>query len=455
LNRRAFLISTAVQAAAATIPGWNADAIVSRIKPPVFPNRDFDITRYGASNDGRADSTEAIAKAIDACASAGGGRVLVPDGVFVTGAIRLKTDVNLHLADQAMLRFSPDPKHYLPAVFTRWEGTECINYSSFIYAFEQTNLAITGLGTLDGQADCEHWWPWVGRTNCGWKEGQPRQQPDRDALVAMADTDVPVSERVFGEGHFLRPQFIQPYRCTNVLIEGITIKNSPMWEIHPVLSRNVTIRNVKISSHGPNNDGCDPESCTDVLIDNCTFDTGDDCIAIKSGRNRDGRRVAVPCENLVIRNCTMKDGHGGVTIGSEVSGNVRNVFVDGCQMDSPHLERALRIKTNSYRGGLVENVYFRNVTIGQVSDAVVQVDFYYEEGPGGPVAPAVHNVAIQDVTCRNSKFALNLRGYPSAPIRDIRLSHCRFEHVAEANVIENVKGLSIDDVLVNGRRLQL
>jgi polygalacturonase len=453
-TRRSFLISAVASAAAAAIPGRDADAIVGRIKPPAFPVREFNITRFGASADGREDCTEAIAKAISACASAGGGRVLVPNGVFLTGAIHLKSNVNLHLADQATLRFSPDPKRYLPVVFTRWEGTECINYSPFIYAFEQTNIAITGLGTLDGQADCDHWWPWVGKANCGWKQGEPRQQPDRAALVAMADKDVPVHDRIFGEGHFLRPQFIQPYRCSNVLIKGVSIKNSPMWEIHPVLSRNVTIRNVNISSHGPNNDGCDPESCTDVLVEGCTFDTGDDCIAIKSGRNRDGRRVGAACENLVIRNCTMKDGHGGVTIGSEVSGNVRNVFVDGCHMDSPHLDRALRIKTNSYRGGTVENVYFRNVTVGQVSDAVVQIDFLYEEGSGGPFQPSVRNIAIQDVTCQRSKYALQLRGYPSSPIRDVRLSHCVFEHVAEPNVIENTQGLSLDDVLVNGRQLR-
>jgi polygalacturonase len=454
-TRRSFLISAAAGVASASVPAWNADAIVARIQPPVFPNRDFEITRFGAVEGGEKDCTEAIAKAIAACSSAGGGRVVVPKGVFLTGAVHLKSNVNLHLSDLATLRFSREPRHYLPVVFTRWEGTECMNYSPFLYAFEQNNIAVTGAGTLDGQADCEHWWPWKGRPNCGWSMGEPNQEKARNALMEAGDKDVPVNRRIFGEGHYLRPQFIQPYRCQNVLIEGVTITNSPMWEINPVLCRNVIVRGVKIASHGPNNDGCDPESCSDVLIKDCTFDTGDDCIAIKAGRNRDGRRVGVACENIVIQGCAMKDGHGGVTIGSEMSGNVRNVFVENCRMDSPHLDRALRIKTNSYRGGQVENVVFRNVTIGQVADAVVQVDFYYEEGPGGPFQPVVRNIAVQDVTCKSSKYALYLRGYPTAPIRDVQLARCTFGRVAEPNLIENVEGLRAKDVRIGGSLLRM
>ena len=183
----------------------------------------------------------------------------------------------------------------------------------------------------------------------------------------MAEKGVAVSERIFGEGHYLRPQFIQPYRCQNVLIDGVSIVNSPMWEIHPVLCTNVTVRNVKISSHGPNNDGCDPESCTDVLIENCIFDTGDDCIAIKSGRNADGRRLNAPTKNVIVRGCQMKDGHGGITIGSEISGGVSWVFGENCKMDSPNLDHALRVKNNAMRGGLLENFHFRNLEVGQVA----------------------------------------------------------------------------------------
>ena len=385
--------------------------ILSRIKPPKFPARDFDVTKYGAHGDGQVLATANIAQAIDACAKAGGGRVVIPRGDFLTGAIHLKSRVTLHLEEGATLRFSRDPKHYLPVVFSRWEGTECMNYSPFIYALDQTDIAITGTGTLDGQGGEEHWWDWK-------KRAAPT---DRPALQKMGEAGTPVKDRVFGDGHYLRPQFIQPYRCQNVLIEGVTIRNSPMWEIHPVLCHNVTVRDVKIDSHGPNNDGCDPESCTDVLIQRCIFSTGDDCIAIKSGRNADGRRVNVPCENLIVDDCQMADGHGGVSIGSEISGGVRNVFVRNCRMSSPHLERALRLKTNSYRGGFMENIVFRNVTIGEVSTDAIQVDFLYEEGEGGPFRPVVRNIEIRNVTCGRATDALNLRGYASSPIRDVRL----------------------------------
>ena len=199
--------------------------------------------------------------------------------------------------------------------------------------------------------------------------GSTRAEAHR-LLVSQLDQaarGVPVPERVFGDGSNLRPNFIQPYRCKNVLVEGVTIVNSPMWEIHPVLCTNVTVRRVSINSHGPNNDGCDPESCRDVLIEDCTLDTGVDCIALKSGRNEDGRRVNTPIENVVIRKCVMKDGHGGVVIGSEVSGGARRIFAEQCRMDSPNLDRALRIKTNSVRGGYVEGVFMRDCTVGQVA----------------------------------------------------------------------------------------
>ena len=363
---------------------WRAvPDILSRVKPPTFPPRDFDVTTFGGVGDNTKDCTAAFRDAIGACARAGGGRVVVPKGDFLSGAIELKSGVNLHVADGATIRFARDANRY-PLVLTRWEGTELMNFSPFIYAFEQTNIAVTGSGTLDGNADCAHWWPWKGRTDCGWQRGDASQDADRQRLMEMAERGVPVPQRVFGAGHYLRPQFVQPYRCTNVLIEGVRLINSPMWQVHPVLCTNVTVKDLSIQAAGPNTDGCDPESCRDVLITNCSFDTGDDCIAIKAGRNADGRRVNVPSENIVIRNCRMKNGHGGVTIGSECSGGTRNVFAEDCELDSPALEFAVRIKTNAMRGGTIENVFARRLRVGQVAKAALTIDFSTRSRCGAP-----------------------------------------------------------------------
>jgi polygalacturonase len=437
-------------------PWSRLPAILARIKPPVFPARDFDITKYGAVGDNKTDCTQAFQKAIAACRAAKGGRVVVPVGEFLTGAIHLKSNVNLHVSSGATVRFTHDSTKY-PLVFTRWEGMELMNFSPFIYAFEQENIAVTGQGTIDGNSDCEHWWPWKGRTKCGWNAGQPNQEKDRNQLFAMAEQGVPVRDRVFGEGHYLRPQFIQPYRCKNVLLEGVTLKNSPMWQVHPVLCTNVTVQKMTITGasvnreSGPNTDGCDPESCTDVLIKDCDFSTGDDCIAIKAGRNADGRRVNVPSENIVIQDCRMKDGHGGVTIGSEISGGVRNVFAENCRMDSPRLDIAIRIKNNAMRGGRLENIFVRNIEVGQVAMAGISIDFYYEEGEAGKFTPIVRNVDIRKLTANKAQYALYLRGFKNAPIESVHVEDCTLNGVEKPNVIENVKDLALRNVRINGK----
>jgi polygalacturonase len=459
ISRRAFIGAAATMAAMPSIAtrtaratqdadriGWDhADAIVARIRAPRFPDREYPITSYGARPGASNDATSAIRQAIAACRDAGGGRVRVPAGTFHTGPIHLTSGVDLHLDDDATLAFATDPRAYLPVVLTRFEGVELMSYSPLIYAIDAHDVAITGRGTLDGQAGPDVWWPWKGGAATG-----PNQSAARTRLVEMAAAGVPVERRVFGEGSYLRPNFIQPYRCRNVLVEDVTIVNSPMWEIHPVLSSNVIVRGVQIRSHGPNNDGCNPESCHDVLIERCTFDTGDDCIALKSGRNDDGRRLHTPVEDVVIRDCVMKDGHGGVVVGSEISGGARRIFAERCRMDSPRLDRVLRFKTNSIRGGTIEHVYLRDITVGQVAEAIVTADFYYEEGDAGPFTPVLRDVEVRRVTSRQSRYALLLRGYARAPITDVRVVDCTFDGVREDDRLDGVKDLELRNVRVNG-----
>ena len=423
------------------IRGWDSlPAVLALIKAPEFPARDFLITDFGAKPG--VEATAAIAAAIEACHRAGGGRVVVPAGEWPTAAIHLKSNVNLHVVKGATLRWIFEPAKY-HVVFTRWEGVECMNYSAFIYAFEQENIAVTGEGTLDGGADWDTWWGW-----CNKQAGPVKQTAARDRLNAMGEEGVPVAQRVFGEGGMLRPNFIQPYRCKNILIEGVTIIRSPMWELHPVLSENVTVRGVKISSHGPNNDGFDPESCRNLLVEDTVFDTGDDCIAIKSGRNNDGRRLNVPCENIIIRNCTMQNGHGGVVLGSECTGGIRNVFVENCVMDSPELDRAFRFKNNAARGGILENFFARDVKIGRVTEAVVTVDLLYAEGAKGGFKAVVRNIQLDHITSSASPRVFFIRGFAGAEVDNIRISNSTFSGITETDVVSHAGTITLKNVTI-------
>jgi polygalacturonase len=417
-----------------------ADRIVAAVRRPRFPDRVFPITRYGAAGDGTTDCTAAFAAAIAACHRAGGGHVLVPSGHFLTGAIHLLSHVDLHLAQpDSVILFSQDPNAYLPVVFTRWQGIELMNYSPPVYCFGQRNVAITGRGTLNGQADANHWWNW-----------KSLEAPDFTLLETMADDGVPVGQRVFGSGHHLPPPMIQPFASDTVLIQGVTVINSPFWHLNPNLCTNVTVEDVTVNSSGPNTDGCDPESCDRVLIDRVTFNCGDDCIAIKAGRDADGRRVNVPSQNLVIQNCTFANGHGGITLGSEMTGGVRNVYGRDLVMNSPDLQAGHRIKTNTLRGGFVINSNVYRVTAATIGGPVLKIEGQYS-GQTGNFPPDVTGITLADWTVHSCAGVWSIQGASASdPIGTVRLDDLTITTSTAANSAQYISHLVVQDVTVGG-----
>lgn len=437
--------------------GWDTlyKQIEKSIRQPEFVNRDFPITKYGASTKASAAvNQKAINKAIAACSKAGGGRVVVPAGIFNTGAITLLSHVNLVVEEDATLQFAFQPELY-PVVLTRWEGLDCWNISPCIYAYKQTDIAITGKGTIDGGGTNDTWWKWCGAPKYGWKEGTISQRNgSRAKLLKMAEDGVDMNERKFTAKDGLRPQLVNFNQCDGILIENVTMLRSPFWVIHPLLSKNITVRGVHINNDGPNGDGCDPESCDGVLIENCFFNTGDDCIAIKSGRNADGRVWNKPSQNIIIRNCEMQNGHGGVVIGSEISGGCRNVFAENNKMDSPNLDRVVRIKTNTCRGGIVENIYARNIEVGQCGESVLKINLDYEHNEicCRGFLPTVRNINLENVTCQKSKYGVQIIALDTCTnVYDINVKNCKFNGVAEGNTIKGLtRNINFDNLYVNG-----
>lgn len=434
-----------------------ADKIIQSISIEQFNNLTLNIKDLGAVADAKTLNTTIINAAIDSCNDAGGGKVIIPAGNFLTGPIVLKSNVTLHLEEGANVLFSTNKNDYLPVVHTSYEGQELMNYSPLIYAYKQKNIAITGKGVFNGQASKDNWWPWAGKDVYGYIEGNPKQKDaiNLPRLWKFSDDKIPVSERIFGEGYQLRPSFIQPFECENVLIQGITITNAPFWVIHPIKSNYVRVDGVTVNSHGPNNDGCDPEYSKNVHITNCTFNTGDDCIAIKSGRNNDGRVVNIPSENIVVENCEMKDGHGGVVLGSEISAGVRNVYVRNCNMDSPNLDRAIRIKTNTLRGGFVENVYVKNIKVGQVKEALLRINTYYGTyaNQEGNFIPTIKNIYLEDITVENSgKYGLLIKGREQSPIENVSLTNVHIKNAKTPISIENSQPVVFKNSTINGKK---
>ncbi|MEY4387996.1 MAG: hypothetical protein RLY20_3279 [Verrucomicrobiota bacterium] len=347
--------------------------------------------------------------------------MVIPNGRWLTGKVHLQNGVDLHLAEGAVLSFTSDPADYLPAVQTSWEGLECFNYSPLIYAFGCTNVAITGTGTLEAKLD--GWKSWFGRP--------PTHMEALKNLYNMAATNTPVAQRQMAVGkNNLRPQFIQFNRCHNVLLEGVKIRNSPFWTVHLLLCENVLVRRLDIRAHNHNNDGIDPEMTRNLLVEECKFDQGDDAIAIKSGTDRDGRRLNIPTENVVIRNCIMTQGHQLVAIGSELSGGIRNVFVHDCRfenLDSNQPQNVIFIKTNRRRGGFVENIHVENITARSTRFGVlgIDTDVLYQWRDLVPTyeerLTRIRGIHVRNVTVGETDTPFKIAGDERLPVEDIFL----------------------------------
>jgi len=412
---------------------------------PSFPEAEFDIRDFGAIEGGTAKITGAIRDAIVAATHAGGGHVLIPPGTWLTGAIHLESNIDLHLLRGAELLFSQDPADYLPVVFSRHEDIECYKYSAFIYAEGKSNIAVTGEGVLNGQG--KPWWAW--------------KQAKRDAekeLYAMGANNVPVAQRIFdGKGGLeLRPAFFQPMSCSNVLVEGVTFLYGAFWTLTPTYCENVIIRNVHIETEGayghtPNGDGVDPSSCRNVLIEHCTFDTGDDCIAIKAGRDADGLRVARPTENVVIRYCQGLRGHGGIVIGSETSGGIRNIYAHDCQFTGT--DRIVRIKTARSRGGVLENLWFRTLVADTIELEALHINMLYTgtrlpEAPVTKATPVIRNIHYSNITCKFAKGrAVEILGLPESLVESVTLDSITM-HSARGIACSDARNIAFNSVSV-------
>jgi polygalacturonase len=402
----------------------------------------YTITDFGAKPDDKEKNALAIEQAI-AKASVQGGTVVIPQGEWHTKKIHLKSNVNLHIAEGATLLFSADPKDYLPAVYSSWEGLECYNYSPLIYAFGLKNVALSGTGTIKAQLDV-------------WRKWFPRPQPHMESIKNLynwAQDEIPVEKRnMVNDTSNLRPQFIQFNRCENVLIEDIKIRNSPFWTVHLYLSKNIVVRNIDIYAHGHNSDGIDPEMSQNILVENCVFDQGDDAIAIKSGRNPEGWRLQTPSKNIVIRNCKMKDGHQLLAIGSELSGGIENILVENCQAGAgAKLMHLLFIKTNERMGGYVKNIHFRNIKAQNLQDGILGIDtdvlYQWRTLVATRIKKTtpIENIYLENIEATKGKFVSKINGNPIAPTQNVVLKNV---HLGE-NTQEKVQNKNVKNFYYN------
>ncbi|MBR4235674.1 MAG: glycoside hydrolase family 28 protein [Clostridia bacterium] len=401
-----------------------------------IPARSVSITDFSAVPGGKVKNTLAFKQAIAALSEQGGGRVDVPDGVWLTGPIHLKSAIELHLSANAEVRFSIDKEDYLPPVYTMFEGVRCYTYSAQIYARNCRDIAVTGKGTFNGQG-FSWWYMAVIRKGV-------------EALYKAGADDLPVEQRVYATEELgVRPGLLHFIDCENVTIEGPTFTFSPFWTVHPTWCKNVIVRDVSVRNpwvHAPNTDGCNLEGCSRALIDGVYTDTGDDAVCLKSGRDADGRRVAIPCENVIVRRVTAERSHGGVTIGSEMSGGVRNVLVEDCEFRNNYI--GLWIKTAPERGGYVENIEYRNIKALNVRDEAVCITMCYyvdDNKPGAQHWPAVRHIHIDGLTCANAGTGIRLDGNKNSPFEDISLRNVTCHSKVNAD-IRYVRDLQMTNV---------
>lgn len=412
----------------------------------------FDVVAQGAVADGKTLCTEAFALAVSKCAAAGGGRVVVPPGRYFTGPIHLKSNVELYLERGAVVEFSDDPRLYLPTVRSSWEGLECLNYSPLVYAFGCTNIAITGQGTI--RAKMDRWNAQMEREVKNWTSEEKDPQYDiqgaRAILYKWGSEDYPVEKRDMPRAHpaIMRPQLIQFNRCDGIRIEGVRVEDSPFWTIHLFLSRNVVIRGVDVCAHGFNNDGVDIEMTQNVLIEDSSFDQGDDCFVFKAGRNRDAWRIGVPTRNVEIRNCRVKKAGSLLGVGSELSGGVENVFVHDCQVET--VARLYYIKTNHRRGGFVRNVRLENVMTDKVVKvAALETDVLYQWS----VFPdyetrltEIRDLGLKNISCEAAVIGIDFRGDARCPAKGLTVENVRIRKTDELFChIENVENVQMKD----------
>lgn len=415
--------------------GADKVAILNEIVAPTFKNQDYLITDFGGMTaDTLVANRKAFNKAIDECTKNGGGRVIVPKGNFrVNGPVHLKSNVELHLKEGAVVTFGSDPSDYLPVVKTSWEGTIIYNYSPFIYACQASNVAITGKGIIDGQG------------HLMWEGWKAIQSEDQLKSREMNWSDISIEDRVFGDGHFLRPHLIQLFDCKNVLVQDVKIEDSPFWCLHLLKCENVTVSGISFDAQNKNNDGIDLEYSQNVLIENVEFDNGDDNIAIKAGRDFEGRKLGWTTRNIVIRNCRLKGLHG-IVVGSEMSAGVENVFVDSC-FASGYLKRGIYLKTNPDRGGFIRNLHFNHMVFEEVEDCFFITSFYHSEGKG--FASRVSDVHITNISCKRANgSAIVIQGYPELKVSDIYIADFHVKSAANAISMQDVENIIFNDTSI-------